>query len=67
MIVEIMNKFQTCLYTLISYNLNVKYMARGQRRTLKDKIIEKEELVNTFNVRIEKETKELKALLREQK
>lgn len=67
MIVEIMNKFQTCLYTLISYNLKVKYMARGQRRTLKDKIIEKEELVNTFNVRIEKETKELKALLREQK
>ena len=42
-------------------------MARGQRRTLEDKIIEKEELVNTFNVRIEKETKELKALLREQK
>lgn len=52
MIVEIMNKSQTCLYTLISYNLKVKY---------------KEELVNTLNVRIEKETKELKALLREQK
>lgn len=42
-------------------------MARGQRRTLEDKITEKEELINALNTRIEKETKELKALLSEQK
>lgn len=42
-------------------------MARGQRRTLEEKITEKEELINALNTRIEKETKELKALLSEQK
>lgn len=42
-------------------------MARGQRRTIEDKIAEKEELIKTLNIRIEKESKELKALLGEQK
>ena len=42
-------------------------MARGQRRTIEDKITEKEDLINALNTRIEKETKELKALLSEQK
>lgn len=42
-------------------------MARGQRRTIEDKIAEKEELIKTLNIRIEKESKELKALLSEQK
>lgn len=42
-------------------------MARGQRRTIEDKIAEKEELIKALNIRIEKENKELKALLSEQK
>lgn len=42
-------------------------MARGQRRTIEDKIAEKEELIKALNTRIEKESKELKALLGEQK
>lgn len=42
-------------------------MARGQRKAIEDKITEKEELINALNIRIEKETKELKALLKEQK
>jgi len=42
-------------------------MARGQRRTIEDKIAEKEEIINALNIRIEKENKELKALLNEQK
>ncbi len=42
-------------------------MARGQRRTIEDKIAEKEELINALNVRLEKESSELKALLKEQK
>ncbi len=42
-------------------------MARGKRKSIKEKIYEKEELVKALNTRIEKETKELKALLSEQK
>lgn len=42
-------------------------MARGQRKSIEDKITEKEELIDALNIRIEKETKELKALLKEQK
>lgn len=42
-------------------------MARGQRKTIEDKITEKEEIIKALNVRIEKETKELKVLLSEQK
>ena len=42
-------------------------MARGQRRSIEDKIAEKEEILNALNIRIEKENKELKALLSEQK
>ena len=42
-------------------------MARGQRKTVEDKIAEKEEIIKALNIRIEKESKELKALLREQK
>lgn len=42
-------------------------MARGQRRSIEDKIAEKEELIKALNIRIEKENKELKALLCEQK
>lgn len=42
-------------------------MARGQRRTIEDKIAEKEELIKALNIKIEKENKELKALLSEQK
>lgn len=44
-----------------------KYMARGQRKTIEDKIAEKEEIIKALNVRIEKESKELKALLSEQR
>ncbi|WP_289286076.1 hypothetical protein [Parablautia intestinalis] len=42
-------------------------MARGQRKSIEDKIAEKEELINALIVRIEKENKELKALLSEQR
>ena len=42
-------------------------MARGQRKTIEDKIAEKEEIIKALNIRIEKESKELKALLSEQK
>lgn len=42
-------------------------MARGQRKPIEDRIAEKEELINSLNVRIEKEKDELKALLSEQK
>lgn len=42
-------------------------MARGKRKSIEEKIYEKEELVKALNTRIEKETKELKALLSEQK
>lgn len=38
-------------------------MTRGQRKSIEDKITDKEELVKAINSRIEKETKELKALL----
>ena len=42
-------------------------MARGQKRTVEDKIADKEKLIEALNIRIEKENKELKALLSEQK
>lgn len=42
-------------------------MARGKRKSIEEKIYEKEELVKALNTRIEKETKELKALLSEKK
>lgn len=42
-------------------------MARGQRKSIENKIAEKEELINALNVRLEKENSELKALLSEQK
>ncbi len=42
-------------------------MARGQRKSIEDKIAEKEELINALNIRLEKENNELKDLLREQK
>ncbi len=42
-------------------------MARGQRKSIEDKIAEKEELINALEIRLEKENNELKDLLREQK
>lgn len=42
-------------------------MARGQRKSIEEKIYEKEKLIEALNTRIEKESKELKALLSEQK
>ena len=42
-------------------------MARGQKRTVEDKIADKEKLIEALNIRIEKENKELKALLSERK
>lgn len=42
-------------------------MAKGQRRTIEDKISEKEKLIKALNIRIEKENKELKTLLSKQK
>lgn len=42
-------------------------MARGQRKTIKNKITEKEELIDVLTTRLEKEREELKSLLSEQK
>lgn len=42
-------------------------MARGQRKSIEDKITEKEEIIRALNIRIGKENSELKALLNEQK
>lgn len=42
-------------------------MARGQRKSIEDKIAEKEELIHALNIRLEKEKEELKALVNEQK
>lgn len=42
-------------------------MARGQRKPIENKIAEKEELINSLSIRLEKEKEELKALLSEQK
>ncbi len=42
-------------------------MARGQRKSIEDKIAEKEEIIRALNIRIEKENKEIKALLSKQK
>ena len=42
-------------------------MARGQRKSIEEKIAEKQELINSLNLRLEKETEELNSLLSEQK
>lgn len=42
-------------------------MARGQRRTIEEKILQKKEIINNLSVRIESEQNELQALLNEQK
>ena len=42
-------------------------MARGQRKSIEEKISEKQELINSLNIRLEKESEELKTLLNEQK
>lgn len=42
-------------------------MARGQRKPIEEKITEKEELINSLSIRLDKEKEELKALLNEQK
>ena len=42
-------------------------MARGQRKTLEEKIAEQQELVNALTIRLSKEKDALEALLNEQK
>ncbi len=42
-------------------------MARGQRKTIEEKIIQKKEIINGLSIRINSEQKELEALLSEQK
>ena len=42
-------------------------MARGQRKSIEEKIAEKQDLINSLNSRLEKETEELNSLLSEQK
>ena len=42
-------------------------MARGQRKTIEEKILQKQEIINNLSVRIESEQNELQALLNEQK
>lgn len=42
-------------------------MARGQRKTIEEKISQKQELINSLTIRIESEQEELEALLSEQK
>lgn len=42
-------------------------MARGQRKSIEEKIKEKKEIINSLKIRLEKENDELKELLNEQK
>ena len=42
-------------------------MARWQRKSVEEKILEKEELINALNIRPRKENDELQALISEQK
>lgn len=42
-------------------------MARGQRRSIEDKIQQKQEVIDALEVRIEHEREELEALISEQK
>ena len=42
-------------------------MARGVRKSIEEKIADKEELISALEVRVEKEKKELEALMAEQK
>jgi len=42
-------------------------MARGQKKSIEEKIAEKEELISALTIRLEKENSEFKALLNEQK
>lgn len=42
-------------------------MARGQRRSIEEKIQQKQEIVNALKIRIEHEREELEALINEQK
>lgn len=42
-------------------------MARGQRRTIEDKIAEKEELIASFRTRLKSEQSELDALYKEKR
>lgn len=40
-------------------------MVRGQRKSIEEKIVEKEEIIRALDIRIEKENRERKALLGE--
>lgn len=42
-------------------------MARGVRKSIEEKIADKQELIGALEVRVEKERKELEALMAEQK
>ncbi len=42
-------------------------MARGQRKTIEQKIEEKQNIIDSLEIRIEKEREELQELLKEQK
>lgn len=42
-------------------------MARGQRRSIEEKILQKQEVIDALEVRIEHERDELEALISEQK
>lgn len=42
-------------------------MARGQRKSIEEKIQQKQEIINVLETRIEHERKELEALISEQK
>lgn len=42
-------------------------MARGQRKTIEEKIAEKEELIKAMQIRIKSEKEELEAMYREKK
>lgn len=42
-------------------------MARGQRKSIEEKILQKQEIIDNLSIRIDSEQKELEALLIEQK
>lgn len=42
-------------------------MARGQRKSIEEKILQKQEIIDSLEIRIEHEKEELEALISEQK
>ena len=59
---------KSCPYTIKYITLSGrKNMARGQRKSIEEKIQQKQEVIDALEVRLEHEKEELEALIGEQK